>query len=83
MKAKKCNKCSGKMPEESDREVCDHCFSVACCVNSKELYEELESVSESLNEAIDMLGDKVDKDTLHGWQAARDDAWNLLRRLEK
>ena len=51
--SKKCRKCIGKVSEESDREVCDHCFTVACCVNSKELYEELESVSKSLNEAIE------------------------------
>lgn len=42
-----------------------------------ELIESLEAVAESLNEAIELQGERKIK-----WENARDAAWALLRRLE-
>lgn len=81
--SKKCNKCKKQVEGCSDREVCNLCFLLACQREGLALQGELESVAESLNDAIEFTGSMVSKEKRDKWTKARDAAWNLLRSLEK
>lgn len=79
---KKCRSCDVKIEKSQDSNLCGKCLAFVKILNGAKLFDMVEMLAAALDSSL-MLGDSMPEETKKEYEELKEQAWKLLREIEK